>query len=230
MENLPINVTDLAIIAILGLSAAFAFFRGFVHELLAIGSWIGAGAVTLYGFPYVQPEAREYISSPLFADLAAGIVLFLIVLIVLSIVTRLLSRRVRNSSLGPLDRSLGLLFGTLRGAVLVSIAWGMLQYVVPREDLPEWISEAHALPLVEKGSDLLIRLVPDSLGGSEIRAAQTLKPDPLGAGSYEDLLKPNAKGGPAKEKPGYKNAERDAIQQLIKATTQNNLPVEEPGR
>jgi membrane protein required for colicin V production len=227
VDNLPINVTDLAIVVILGLSAAFAFFRGFAHELLAIGSWIGAGGATLYGFPYAQPEARKYIASPLIADLAAGIVLFLLVLVVLSIATRLLSRQVRNSSLGPLDRSLGLVFGALRGAVLVSIAWLMLLWVVPRDDLPVWVAEARALPLVEKSSELLTRLVPDALGGDTIRAAQALKPDPLGAGSYEDLLNPGAKDVLNKVKPGYKGAERDAIQQLIEATTQNNPPAED---
>ncbi len=230
MDKLPINVTDLTILAILGFSAAFAFFRGFVHELLAIGSWIGAGVVTLYGFPFAQPEARKYIASPLIADMAAGIVLFLIVLVVLSIATRLLSRRVRDSSLGPLDRSLGLLFGALRGAVLVCIAWLMLLWVVPRNDLPDWIAEAHALPLVEKGSDLLTRLIPDELGGDAVRAAQALKPDPLGAGSYEDLLSPRAKGSSIKVKPGYKGAERDAMRQLIEAATQDNSPAEEVAR
>ncbi len=230
MDNLPINVTDLTILAILGLSAAFAFFRGFVHELLAIVSWVGAGGVTLYGFPLAQPEARKYIASPLIADMAAGIVLFLVVLVVLSIATRLLSRRVRDSSLGPLDRSLGLLFGALRGAVLVCVAWLMLLWVMPRDDLPVWIAEAHALPLVEKGSDLLTRLIPDELGGDAVRAAQTLKPDPIGATNYEDLLKPRANGGTTQVKPGYKGTERDAMRQLIEAATQNNSPAEEVGR
>jgi len=230
VDNLPINVVDLAIVAVLVISAAFAFFRGFVHELLAIGSWIGAGVATLYGFPLVQPEARKYIGSPLIADLAAGIILFLLVVVVLSIVTRLLSRRVRDSSLGPLDRSLGLLFGALRGAVLVSIAWLMLLWVVPREDFPDWIAEARALPLVEKGSDILTRIVPDALGGDTMRAAQTSRPNALGTTTYEDLLKPPTRDGADKLKPGYKGKERDAMRQLIEAATQNNTPAEDLGR
>ncbi len=230
MDNLPINVTDLTILVILGLSAAFAFFRGFVHELLAIGSWIGAGVVTLYGFPVAQPEARKYIGSPLIADMVAGIAVFLIVLIVLSIATRLLSRRVRDSSLGPLDRSLGLLFGALRGAVLVCIAWLMLLWVVPREDHPDWITEARGLPLVERGGDLLTRLIPRNLGGDAVRAAQIDKPGKIAADSYKELLSPNTKGSVIKEKPGYKGAERDAMQQLIEAATQDNTTAEEAGR
>ena len=106
----------------------------------------------------------------------------------------------------------------------------MLLWVVPREDLPDWNSEARALPLVEKGSDLLTRLIPNALGGDTLRAAQALKPDPFSAGSYEDLLKPNAQGGSIDVKPGYKGKERDAMQQLIEAATQNNSTAEDLGR
>ncbi len=137
-------------------SGLFAFFRGFVHELLAVISWIGAGLATLYGFPYLQPRVRELITVPLIADMTAGVAIFLIALIMLSILTRILSRRVRASALGPLDRSLGLVFGFLRGAVLVCVAW-----LLPREDHPEWITEAKLRPLVARGSVLLVGLLPE---------------------------------------------------------------------
>ena len=227
METLPINVTDLAILAILGLSAAFAFFRGFVHELLAIGSWVGAGGVTLLGFPYAQPLAHDYIRSKLIADMVAGIVLFVIVLIVLSIVTRILSRRVPDSSLGPLDRSLGLVFGALRGAVLVSIAWLMLLWVIPRDDHPDWISQARALPLIEQGGVLLSRIMPERLGGFAEQEASGKIPGQMAAEGLQELLRPSTKGGLIENKPGYKGAERDAMQRLIEATTQQDSTAEE---
>lgn len=234
MDSLPVNPTDLVIILVLVLSAIFAFVRGFVHEMLAIGSWVGAAFTTLYGFPHVQPIARQYITSPLLADMAAGIVIFLAVLVVLSIVTRMLAGRVRDSSLGPLDRSLGLLFGVLRGGVLVCIAWLMLLWVMPREDHPDWITEARGLPLVEKGGSLIARLIPEEFGGRAVRAAQTATPDKINVERYQDLLSPSPKGGAeivgGDAKAGYKGAERDAMQQLIEAATQADSSAEEPGR
>jgi len=230
MDALPINLTDLVIVLVLGLSAAFAFFRGFVHELMAIGSWIGAGVATLYGFPLVQPKAREFIASPLLADMAAGVAIFLAVLIVLSILTRLLSRRVRDSSLGPLDRSLGLVFGFLRGGVLVCIAWLVLLWVMPREDHPEWITEAKALPLVERGGALLAELIPEELGGRAARAVGSEGPDKIAGERYQMLLSPSAKGAQIGEKPGYKGIERDAMQQLIEAATQDDPAASEVGQ
>ena len=47
MENLPVNPTDLVVIVVILLSAIFAFVRGFVHEVLAVGAWLGA-AIALW--------------------------------------------------------------------------------------------------------------------------------------------------------------------------------------
>ncbi len=47
MEAAPINVTDVVVALVILISGLLAFFRGFVHELLAVLSWIGAGLATL---------------------------------------------------------------------------------------------------------------------------------------------------------------------------------------
>src|SRR5205085_3267774 len=46
----PMNPLDLGVIAILVLSAIFAFARGFVREALSIIAWVGAAAITILGF------------------------------------------------------------------------------------------------------------------------------------------------------------------------------------
>lgn len=231
MDSLPINLTDIIVLTVLVLSAAFAFVRGFVHEMLAIGSWVGAALATLYGFPHVQPIAREHIPSPLIADMVAGIAIFLVVLVVLSIVTRLLCKRVRNSGMGPLDRSLGLLFGVARGAVLVCIAWLMLLWVMPREDHPDWITEARTLPLIEKGGAMIASIIPDELGGKAARATQATKTEGGSGDPYQLLVRPNASANATnQEKDGYKGIEREAMQQLIEATTQGQANGKEPSQ
>jgi membrane protein required for colicin V production len=231
VDSLPINLTDIIVLTVLVLSAAFAFVRGFVHEMLAIGSWVGAALATLYGFPYAQPIAREHIPSPLIADMVAGIAIFLVVLVALSIVTRLLCKRVRNSGMGPLDRSLGLVFGVARGAVLVCIAWLMLLWVMPREDHPEWITEARTLPLIEKGGAMIASIIPDGLGGRAARATQAPDAQSGSSDPYQLLVRPSARANAASnDKDGYKGVERDAMQQLIEATTQGQANAKEPSQ
>jgi len=92
------NTVDIIVIAVVGLSALIAFLRGFVREVLTIGSWLGASLVTLYGFPLVQGRFEQWISSKMAADIVCGISLFLFTLILLSILSHMIARFVRGSA------------------------------------------------------------------------------------------------------------------------------------
>src|SRR5207237_8968309 len=81
----PVNALDIAIIAVIALSAIFAFARGFVREVLSIIAWVGAAAITLSWFNCVYALAVRLVTTPLLADLIAGAGLFVISLIVLTI-------------------------------------------------------------------------------------------------------------------------------------------------
>lgn len=220
MESFPVNLADVAVALVILLSGVFAFFRGFVHELLAVVSWVGAAVATLYGFPYAQPVSRKLISVPLIADVAAGMLIFLLVLVALSVLTRLVSNRVRGSALGPLDRSLGLVFGFLRGALLICIAWLVLLWILPREDHPKWLKEARALPLVERGSVMLTTLIPERFRG------ELPKPPGNGGsggleGSYQNLLNPPTKAGASGAEGGYNTGMRNEMRRAIEGITGN---------
>lgn len=162
MEGLPVNVTDLGIIAVLAISGVLAFARGFLREVLSIGAWIGAAVATIYLFPLAKPFLRAYISIELLADAITGVVIFVVTLGVLAALSHVLSRNVRDSAFGAVDRSLGLLFGLLRGAVVVCLVWMLFAWLVTPEDRPEWITEARSLPLVEAGAQLLAGLLPSA--------------------------------------------------------------------
>ena len=52
---------DLAMLAVLALSALLAFFRGFVREVLGVGAWIGAIIIAYWFFPFVSPKFEQWI-------------------------------------------------------------------------------------------------------------------------------------------------------------------------
>ncbi|MCG8361289.1 MAG: CvpA family protein [Kiloniellales bacterium] len=224
MDSLPINVTDLGILVVLLLSGALAFMRGLVHSLLSVGAWIGAIVATVAGLPLALPFARDMISIQIVADIAAGVAIFIVVLILCSIVTHWCARRVRESSLGALDRSLGLLFGLLRGAVFVCLAWIALLLVLPRAEHPPWIQEARALPLVDRGKDMILDLVPENV----FPALQALRGGGAGGApeaTFENLIKPgvgevsgaSANGAGPADGTGYKDAERKDMRRAIES-------------
>ena len=61
MDGLPFTLTDLAILAVVVVSGLLALSRGFVREVFALATWLGAGLATLYGFPYLKPYLHQVI-------------------------------------------------------------------------------------------------------------------------------------------------------------------------
>ena len=101
------NPIDIGVIAIIVLSAIFAFARGFVREALSIVAWVGAAAITAYGFGRAFDIVEPMVKNPLLSQLIAGLGLFVGSLIILTILTSLIARQVRSSALSPIDRTLG---------------------------------------------------------------------------------------------------------------------------
>jgi membrane protein required for colicin V production len=219
MDSLPINLADLIVIVVLLVSGVFAFVRGFVHEVLAVASWVGAAFVTLYAYPLVQPWVLGVIAVEFIASLLTGVGLFLVTLVLFSVLTRILSNRIQHSSLGALDRSLGLLFGFLRGAVIVVLVWLALGYMVTEGDRPTWIQEARSRPLVERGAGLLLTLVPPELLESGDQAAEDARrrAEELRRAeqTYQELVSPLRKAGAEEEQPAYNEGMRDEIEKAI---------------
>jgi len=140
------NPLDIAVIIIIVLSAIFAFARGFVREALSIVAWVGAAAITVYGFVPVLGLVDPLVKNPLLSQLIAGFGLFVVALIVLTILTGFIARMVRASALSPIDRTLGFIFGLARGAFLVCLAYLLLDISVQPTERPAWIREAKSAP------------------------------------------------------------------------------------
>jgi membrane protein required for colicin V production len=219
MDNLPVNITDIAVIVVVLISAFLAYARGFVHEVLSVAGWIGAGFITIYAFPFVQPYARDLIPIELAADLAAGVVVFIVSLAILSILTRAISKRVQDSTLNALDRSLGFLFGMARGAVLVCLVYIAIEWMMPVPDQPSWLRDARTMPLIELGADWLRMLIPVEAGASDgiaSQANQLLESQKV----IEGLIAPEPKSGDIKTLEGYGEKIRSEMERLIDSRSQ----------
>ncbi|MEQ9640507.1 MAG: CvpA family protein [Alphaproteobacteria bacterium] len=163
MENLQFNILDLVAAGVLLVSALVAFWRGFVKEVLLIAALVGAGIAAYRGYPYLQPYLQPYLADERFATAAAGGIIFLVAMIVLSIIFGLIIKAVKASEVGGFDRSLGFLFGLVRGALLIALAYLILVQFIPPEEHPDWVREARARPAMQYGADLLIRLAPPDM-------------------------------------------------------------------
>lgn len=217
------NALDIGVIAVILLSGLFAFARGFVKEVLSVGAWVGAGFAALYALPYATPIAERFLPRGAVAEAAAGLAVFLVALVVLSILTSAIARRVKDSALSAVDRTLGLIFGLVRGVVLVCLAYIALSWVWPADKpqpQPQWMAGARTLPLLENGADRLRRLLPaqyrekaQATAGETRRAAEQLKE---AAGAMNALSRPHPAATPARERaPVYTPDDQRGLNRLI---------------
>ncbi len=215
---------DVGLVAVLIISGVLAFVRGFIQEVLSIGAWIGAIVATIFGLPHVKPIAREFIPHTLLADVVAGGAIFLVTLVFLSIFTNMLSSRVKGSALNALDRSLGFVFGLLRGAVLVCLLFIGVQWLVKPDQQPDWLRNARSLPLVVWGADQLRALVPsnaqDAAAGAAGAAGDEARKVLETHRMLRDIMSPEPKGPPSETErgvDGYTPKERRDMERLIES-------------
>jgi membrane protein required for colicin V production len=224
-------LADIIVVAIIGLSALFGFVRGFLREVLSIGAWIVAGLAAWFGLPFLRPFARQYISHELIADIATGVAIFLVVLVVASVISHMITRSVRESSLGALDRSLGVLFGIARGAVIVSVALLICDDFYAPDNRPQWIKDARTLPVVQIGADFVRQFVPATVAAQAQSTADTAKQQAQQAMQVGQAIQiitdagrssanAGADSAASKDDSGYSDAERKALNRTVEQSTQ----------
>ena len=124
MESL--NVFDWILIAIIVISSVFGLLRGFVKELLSLASWVAAFFVArLFSFK-LSNFMIDWIDQPQFRVIAAFVILFAITLVVGALINNVFSRLVSATGLTSTDRLFGMVFGIVRGGLLVIVMVSLL--------------------------------------------------------------------------------------------------------
>ena len=232
---MALTFADLIILGVITLSAVFGLMRGFTREVLSLGSWIGAGVAAWYGQPLLRPFALEQIGDPTAADIVSALVIFLGALIVLILITHRIASRVRDSrAIGTLDRSLGILFGVGRGALVIIAAWLVIDYLMP-DNPPKTVRESRSLPYVILATDYVTSVIPrrvreqtrgsadDARGAAEDanRAARVLRPLLDRQGDSDDTN--DSRDGEAQDaepEKGYTKQQKRDLERLMDSVTE----------
>lgn len=181
MEDFAINPFDAIVITILVLSGIISLTRGFTTEALSLASWAGAAIITLQAHPLIAPVAYTYISPKFMADIVIYSLLGMVSFMILRFLAGKIGDSIKQSHIGALDRALGILFGLVRGMLLISIAYLFVTLFVSGRHLPDWFTKAKSRPLVEYGASMVNALNPykDKMDFDETRkdieALQRLK-------------------------------------------------------
>ncbi len=130
---------DWVILGVILLSTVVSLIRGFVKEALSLLSWVAAFVVARLFYAKLAVLLESTISTPSVRYIAAFVILFVATLILGAMLNHLISAIVKMSGISGTDRVLGMVFGAIRGVVLVVVAIAVLRLTPVTED-PWWKS------------------------------------------------------------------------------------------
>ena len=112
---------DYAIVAVITLSAVISVVRGFVREALSLLGWIVAFWLSLTFTDSVAQTLAGQISAPRIRTAVAFLAIFVPTLFVAGAINFLAGKLVEKTGLTGTDRMVGIVFGVVRGGVIVSV-------------------------------------------------------------------------------------------------------------
>jgi membrane protein required for colicin V production len=175
-------IFDVVVIIVLLASALFAFFRGFIREILTILGVLGGTVAAIYLGPFLVPLVQQWIGVdasaeevkklfgivpyPLLADIISYSSIFLIFVVALSIISHMLANWAKESGLGMVDRVLGVIFGLARGMLILALLYLPVYLLIEEEERNEWgwTKECYSLGYVEKSAAWIYGIIPKSEG------------------------------------------------------------------
>lgn len=219
------NPVDIVVLIVVLISGLLALVRGFVAEVLTITGLVLALAAALYGTPHLAPYVLPHLKGVVNGDeklnlatsAVSGVLLFMGTIAVTSAISYVISRRIHKTNLSAIDRSLGFLFGLLRGGLLVSLLYICVTFVFPPpkngED-PEpgsvqaVLKNARTGPALAAGARVITSFAPDK----GLSLDDLTKAEPL-----QQLIqpKPEASKPGTDENRGYSGTARQGIEDVI---------------
>ena len=152
---------DIVIALVILASMVVGFLRGFVREVISIVTLVIAIWAALTFAPYGGSLVENWVSSDGLQLWVGRLLIFLAVLLAGGIIGWAISKIVLASSLSGTDRIFGVVFGVVRGAVIVGLLVMTGQYTGFQYD--DWWGESELIPYGEKVADVIRELAPKGL-------------------------------------------------------------------
>ena len=156
-----ISIVDLIFLIITILSVIKCYRKGFVLSLLAASKWLLAYVLTLIIFPKIKPYFKNIIDSEYVLDIALGVTIFILVIFVILMINKGISKAVKYSGIGALDSIFGFFFGFIRGFIICVLIFSAIDVVYNYNKWPINVDKSYTFPYIEKGSNYLIKEFPN---------------------------------------------------------------------
>jgi membrane protein required for colicin V production len=156
-----VSLIDLIFLIITVFSIIKCYNKGFVLSLLSASKWLLAYVVTLLIFPKAKPYFKNIIDSEYVLDITLGITIFVLVIFIILIANKSISKTVKFIGLGRLDSLFGLLFGFIQSYVICIFIFSAIDIVYNYSKWSINIDKSYTFPYIEKGSNYLLKEFPN---------------------------------------------------------------------
>ena len=156
-----ISSIDLAFSIITILSIIKCYRKGFVLSILAMSKWLFAYIITLIIFPRAKPYFKGVIDNEYILDLVLGVSIFIIIIFLVLLISKGISKAVKYTGLGSLDSIFGFFFGFIRSYIISICIFSGVHIVYNYDKWPININKSYIFPYLEKGSNYLLKEFPN---------------------------------------------------------------------
>ena len=155
------SIIDIFYLIITILSLIKCSKKGFVLSILAMAKWLLAYIITLILFPRVKPYLKGVIDNEYVLDIGLGISIFVVVIFLILMINKGISKAVSYSGLGSLDTVFGFFFGFIRAYIISVCLFSGIHIVYNSDKWPLNTNKSYTFPYLEKGSNYLIKEFPN---------------------------------------------------------------------
>ena len=147
MEALGLNLADWFILIVLIASGIISFARGFTKEFLSLFLWLAAFIAAISLEYLATPKINEFIGNEEISKIISYIVVFLIFIFIGGMIIKFISKLIKWSGASGFDRFLGVMFGLMRGSIVLFVIFLLLPSGIKTTDL---ISNSKITPIIQK--------------------------------------------------------------------------------
>ena len=155
------SIIDLIYLIITILSLIKCYKKGFVLSILSMAKWLLAYIITLIIFPRIKPFLEDIIDNEYILDVGLGITIFIVVIFLILLINKGISKAVQYTGIGSLDTVFGFFFGFLRAYVISVCIFSTIDIIYNHNKWPINLDQSISFPYVLKGSNYLIKEFPN---------------------------------------------------------------------
>jgi membrane protein required for colicin V production len=147
MEALGLNLADWFILIVLIASGIISFARGFTKEFLSLFLWLAAFIAAISLEYLATPKINEFIGNEEISKIISYIVVFVIFIFIGGMIIKFISKLIKWSGASGFDRFLGVMFGLIRGSIVLFVIFLLLPSSIKTTDL---INNSKITPIIQK--------------------------------------------------------------------------------